>query len=117
MSPISGAHQNGARNKPSVSMTPNAVKIGHQDGGGMCIGSTSPKAVASTCSRSSHSGSRVCTVGMVLKLYSTGGEVVAHSRVGAPHGLLDAFAPRFRLHTMLASRIRIATNWMPPPIE
>ncbi len=46
---------------------------------------------------------------MKAKLYGGGGEAVAHSRLGAPHGLGPAGAPVFRLRTILTMKISTLT--------
>ena len=46
-------------------------------------------------------------MGIVTKLYSGGGEVVAHSRVSPPQGSLGALGPRRRLHTQLTKVMRM----------
>src|SRR5688572_22333871 len=113
--PISGAHHTGARNSANVSTAKNAVTNGQNDGGGMCIGSSGPCAAATTFSASVHSGSRLCTVGTVAKLYSAGGDVVAHSSVAPPHGFEPAAFPRFSDQMRLMASVTIANAWIAPP--
>src|ERR1700721_1699592 len=48
---------------------------------------------SSGCFRS-HSGRRLCTLGILAKLYSGGGELVDHSSVHASHGSFPASFPR-----------------------
>src|SRR5437660_11756815 len=69
---------------------------------------------SSGCFRS-HKGRRLCTVGMVSKLYVGGGEVVAHSSVQASHGSSPATLPFQRDETRLyTSRAKLGT-WMKTP--
>src|SRR5207245_1239991 len=52
----------------------------------------------------SHSGVLLSTTGMCAKLYTGGGEVVAHSRLAAPHGFGGAIAPRYSETTPLITK-------------
>src|SRR5262249_9805245 len=62
---------------------------------------------SSGCFRS-QSGRRLRTVGIVAKLYSAGGELVAHSRVHASHGSLPAGWPFLAERMMLIASNRTA---------
>src|SRR5947209_20608766 len=63
----------------------------------------------------SHSGRRLCTVGITAKLYAGGGEVVAHSSVQASQGSSPAGRPwrsdAITFHTKMA---KLGT-WMSAP--
>ena len=53
-------------------------------------------------------------VGIFAKLYSRGGDSVAHSSVAACHGFGPAFWPRFRLRiTFVKSMITPIATWRP----
>src|SRR5439155_20098651 len=62
-----------------------------------------------------HSAFRPPTVGGYTKLYSGGGEVVAHSSVSPPQGLAAATAPRRTLQATSASRTSRPTPRTTPP--
>src|SRR5688572_24410035 len=56
----------------------------------------------------SHSGYLLVTVGILAKLYSSGGLGMVHSSVPAPHGSAPATAPTLRLRKKLKMKIVIA---------
>ena len=113
--PISGSHHDGAMKSTHVRVTPTAVKSGQYELGGMCIGSSSPRASFRICSDSIQSGSRLCTVGIFAKLCSAGGDSVAHSSVAAPHGLSGAFCPLFSVFRMFTTSRLTPMTWMNAP--
>src|SRR5262249_33532144 len=71
---------------------------------------------SSGCLRS-QSGRLLRISGTATKLYSAGGEVVAHSRVQASHGSLPAAAP-FRSDQMtFQTKHAIAAAWKITPVD
>src|SRR5438067_8488428 len=66
--------------------------------------------------RWSHNGCRLATTGIDAKLYSGGGEVVAHSKVSAAHGLGPAGLPHQRAWNQFTNVIPVPTAKMKPPI-
>src|SRR6185295_9831726 len=71
---------------------------------------------SSGCFRSQR-GLRLRTTGALAKLYSGGGEVVAHSKVHASHGSLPASSPFFSERTRFIAKQRTATACRSAPIE
>src|SRR5271169_2094606 len=65
----------------------------------------------------SHSGRRLRTTGIVAKLYSGGGDVVAHSSVQASQGSLPATLPLKYDHTKFTTQNRMPTIWKITPTE
>src|SRR6266436_1403950 len=58
----------------------------------------------------------VLTTGTFAKLYSGGGELVAHSSVHASHGSLPAFRPLRSERMMLKTKTSNAAVWKTAPI-
>src|SRR5690554_5245489 len=94
--PSTGGHHSPVIIRIMARLIPTAVRIGQNDGDGRGIGDLAGPAT-STLETPSQSGSRVRTSGSSAKLYSAGGEVVAHSSVCESHGLFPAISPFFRL--------------------
>src|SRR5690348_5329215 len=84
---------------------PAAETRGHQEPSGtwMCpLG-----ARWATDSGSFHSGKRECTVGIWAKLYTAGGDDVAHSSVAPSQGLSPAILPLVRVRMMFQMKTSI----------
>src|SRR5262249_29444861 len=71
---------------------------------------------SSGCFRS-HSGRLLRTSGSVAKLYSGGGDVVAHSSVQASHGSLPATWPWRSERTTFQMKSAIAADWNTTPTD
>src|SRR5271165_5839977 len=65
----------------------------------------------------SHSGRRLRTTGILAKLYSGGGDEVAHSRVQASQGSLPAGFPLRYDQTTFTTQNRMPTIWKMTPME
>src|SRR5437588_10867433 len=77
---------------------------------------SSPLGLAVGSGRWSHSGWRLATTGIDAKLYSGGGDVVAHSSVSASHGSGPAGFPRQRAWNQLSSVMPVPSAKLKPPI-
>src|SRR5882724_2702956 len=102
-------------NAPVASMAmPNAATGGQCEPSGTCtgLGGTSGTGVMPL---GVHLGRRLETVGMTLKLYTGGGDGMAHSSVAPFHGSLPAISPCFRVRQTLYMKIRnpITRNTVP----
>src|SRR5258705_7093094 len=80
--------------------SPAAVTSGHHDPPGTWIGAggVAGRGVMGAWCSVCHSGSRLSTRGITVKLYTGGGDGIAHSSVAPFHGSLPATSPRRRLH-------------------
>src|SRR5258706_5043650 len=90
---------------------PRAVISGHHDPPGTWIGAGGVRgngAMAPWCSVF-HSGSRLSTRGITVKLYTGGGDGIAHSRVAPPQGSFPATSPRLRVHHRFTRNTSTAT--------
>src|SRR5437899_9312890 len=80
----------------------------------MGAGGRSGSAGIGACRSVCHNGMRLSTDGITVKLYTGGGEGIAHSSVAPPHGLLGAVIgcqrvrSRFQKNTSVARPIRKA---------
>src|SRR5689334_16554149 len=82
-----------------------------------CRSVRKPVTTDSSPGAASHIGSRPSTTGMKRWLYAGGGEVVAHSSVGAFHGLSPAGAPTLRLlNTFTTNTTPLATMKTAPKL-
>src|SRR5690606_4487749 len=114
--PSTGGHHSSVIIRISARLIAAAVRIGQYDGEGMWIGAFGGPAT-STLETPSQSGSRVRISGSSEKLYSGGGDVVAHSSVCASHGLFPAIWPFFRLRITFQAKASTPSAVMNPPIE
>src|ERR1700677_3313404 len=64
----------------------------------------------------SHSGRRLLTTGSSAKLYSGGGELVAHSKVQASHGSFPAICPFRRERMILKTKTSNPRAWKTAPM-
>src|SRR5919205_2853614 len=120
----------GEKMKPESTMkTPSATTTGQYDGRGMwiscgissgagihCRGVEAGWPDASCGYFSAQKASRPSTGGITAKLYSGGGDVVAHSSEEPSQGSLPATSPWIRLCTKFHMKIRIEAEMMNEPI-
>src|SRR6267142_1990216 len=98
--------------------SPAAVIIGHHDPPGTWIGAggRSGRGAIGPWRSVCQSGSRLVTVGMTVKLYTGGGDGIAHSSVAPPHGLFGASAGRRPVRSRLNRKINVASPITNAPI-
>src|SRR5437879_2993512 len=90
--------------------SPTAVIIGHQEPPGTWIGAggRSGNGAIGPWRSVCQSGSRFATVGMTVKLYTGGGDGIAHSSVAPFHGLAGAFTGCHRVRSRFQKKISVA---------